>query len=168
MWRYNNKELEECPEWAFGFIYEITLDNKDDPGRPFRYYGQKTIRTDNKRLIGTRELKEKGKGQFRKYKSRKGAKKGQWIYFEEGLMETWKDYNSSSDTVKEMIADGVTYTKTILQFTSQKSLLNWKEYSQIICSGCLEDEYCLNLRVGNFRAKNIISALKKDAKINKK
>jgi len=168
MWYHQGKELRECPDWAFGFIYQIILDNKDDPSQPFTYYGQKTIRTDNKRVVGAKELKERGKGAFRKYKSKKGKKKGQWIYFEEGVQETWRDYNSSSDIVKELIEDGVPYRKTVIEFTSQKSLLNFKEYKQILCSGCLEDVNCLNLRMGNFHAKNVIRAIEKDLKVIEK
>ncbi len=167
MWQYNNQELKKCPTWAYGFIYEIELENKDHPDKPFRYYGQKTILTDNKRIIGQRELKEKGKGSFKKYKSKRGNKKGTWVYFEPAKEETWKDYNSSSDIVKEMIIEGVPHTKTILEFVSQKSLLNWSEMKQIVCNSCLEDEFCLNLRCGSYHSRNIINALKKDAKINK-
>lgn len=164
MWTYQGKELKECPKWAYGFIYKITLYNKDDHNNPFLYFGQKTIRTDSKRIIGTKELKEKGKSGFRKYKSKKGNKKGQWIYYEENKTETWKDYNSSSELVKEMILLGVPHKKEILEFTSQKSLLNWKEVVQIICSGCMENPLCLNKRVGNFHSRNIMESIKKDIK----
>jgi ribosomal protein S16 len=166
-WKYNNKELKECPKWAYGFIYEIILNNKDEPAKPFRYYGQKTIWTDNKRLIGVKELIEKGKGQFRKYKSKRGDKKGKWIYFEPSKEETWQNYPSSSDIVKKMIYDGVTHTKTVLEFVSQKGLLNWEEMKQIVCNACLEDENCLNKRIGSYHSRNIINALKKDSKIDK-
>jgi hypothetical protein len=162
MWYYQGTELKKCPEWAYGFIYKITLENKDDDINPLFYFGQKVIETDAKRVIGAKELKEKGKKPFNKYKSKRGEKKGQWIYFEAGKTETWKDYNSSSDLVKEMIENGVKFKKEILEFTGQKALLNWKEYSQIICSGCMESEYCLNRRVGNFHYRNIIQAIKKD------
>lgn len=165
-WTYNNKEVESLKEIEsilsykpFGFIYKITIQTEE--GIKI-YFGQKTLLTDAKRLIGAKELKEMGKQPFRKYKSKKGKKKGDWIYYEESKQETWVDYNSSSDEVKELIASGVNYTKEILEFVGQKSLLNWKETVQIICSGCLESEDCLNKRVGNFHARNIINALKKE------
>ena len=162
-WTYNNKEIKSLSDLpkdlqdSYGFIYKISIEDK---GKTLVYYGQKTIKTDAKRIIGARELKEKGKGQFRKYKSKKGKKRGQWIYFEEGVVETWKDYNSSSDIVKELIADGAEHTKEILEFTG-KALLNYREYSWIMCEGCMETEDCLNLKVGNFYSKNIQRAIKK-------
>lgn len=170
-WKYEGKEVNTLEELEgilgyepYGFIYLITLENTLNPSRPYIYFGQKTIQTDAKRIIGARELKEKGKKPFRKYKSKKGKKKGEWIYFEEGKQETWADYNSSSDIVKEMIKHNVSHTKEIIEFTTQKSLLNWRETKHIVCSDCMENEYCLNGRVGNFHAKNIINALEKDKK----
>ena len=163
-WKYEGKEileLKDLPENlqnSFGFIYKISLQYE---GKDLVYYGQKTIKTDAKRIIGIRELKERGKKPFRKYKSKRGDKKGQWIYYEEAKEETWKDYNSSSDLVKELIEQGVPYTKEILEFTS-RALLNYKEYSWILCEKCMETEDCLNLRVGNFQSRNIIKALKKE------
>jgi hypothetical protein len=165
-WTYNGTEVKSLLEIEsqlgyrpFGFIYKFTLQT--EKGIKI-YFGQKTLMTDNKRIVGQKELKERGKKPFRKYKSKKGTKKGEWIYFEEGLKETWADYNSSSDEVKELVESGVKHTKEILEFVRQKSLLNWKETVQIICSGCLESEDCLNKRIGNYFAVNIIKALKKE------
>ncbi|MFT6125894.1 MAG: hypothetical protein ACJAVA_000336 [Flavobacteriaceae bacterium] len=167
-WIYNGTEVKSLIEIEkilgyrpFGFIYKFTLFPEKDENVKI-YFGQKTLLTDNKRIVGQRELKERGKKPFRKYKSKKGTKKDQWIYFEEGLKETWIDYNSSSDEVKELVASGVRHTKEIIEFVQQKALLNWKETVQIICSGCLESEDCLNKRVGNYFAVNIIKALKKE------
>lgn len=163
-WTYNNKEIKSLSDLpkdlqdSYGFIYKISIKDKEST---LIYYGQKTIRTDAKRIIGAKELKEKGKGQFRKYKSKKGKKRGQWIYFEEGKVETWAEYNSSSDIVKELIEKGEQHTKEILEFTS-KALLNYKEYKWILCSNCMETEECLNLKVGNFYSKNIQKAIKKE------
>lgn len=165
MWYYKNKPIESLSDLpkelqdSFGFVYKISIFEKPNED-PLVYYGQKTIKTDAKRIIGQRELKEKGKGKFNKYKSKKGGKKGQWIYFEKGTAETWKDYNSSSEIVKEMIANGVEHRKEILEFTS-KALLNYREHCWILCEGCMETERCLNLRCGNFYSKNIQMAIKK-------
>ena len=165
-WIYKNKKVSSLKQISellgytpYGFIYRITLQHE---GQELIYFGQKTMQTDAKRIIGQRELKERGKKPFRKYKSKKGKKKGTWIYYEEGKSETWQTYDSSSDQVKELIAQGVPHRKEILEFTTQKSLLNWFEMRQIVCTGCLESEYCLNRRVGNYHARNIILALKKD------
>ena len=163
MWKYEGKPIYKISDLpkdlqdSYGFIYKISIKDKE---KDLIYFGQKTIKTDAKRIIGAKELMEKGKSQFRKYKSKKGKKKGQWVYYEEGKVETWKDYNSSSDTVKELIGSGAEYTKEILEFTS-KALLNYMEHKHIICSNCMETEECLNLRCGNFYLRNIIKALKK-------
>lgn len=168
-WIYQGKEVTTLKEIEnilgyepYGFIYKITLSNAVDLGKDYTYYGQKTIKTDAKRIVGTKELKERGKKPFNKYKSKKGKKKGEWVYFEAGKMETWADYNSSSEIVKQLIEKETSHAKEILEFTTQKSLLNWKETKAIICSDCIENEYCLNRRVGNFHAKNVINALEKD------
>ena len=165
-WTYKNKPIESLSEIEsqmgyrpFGFIYKMTLET--DHGVKI-YFGQKTLLTDAKRIVGQKELKERGKKPFRKYKSKKGKKEGDWIYYEEGKQETWIDYCSSSDEVKELVSLGVNYTKEIVEFVGQKSLLNWKEAVAIICSKCMESEDCLNKRIGNFHSRNIINALKKE------
>lgn len=163
-WEYNNKiikTLSDLPKElqnSYGFVYKISIENK---GKTLVYYGQKTIKTDAKRIVGQRELKERGKKHFRKYKSKKGKKKGQWVYYEEAKEETWKDYNSSSDIVKELISEGAKYKKEILEFSS-KALLNYKEHCWILCEKCMETEDCLNLKIGNFFSKNIQNAMKKE------
>ena len=161
MWIYNGIEIKTFSQITnilgyapYGFIYQFNFENSF-------YIGQKTLKTDAKRIIGAKELKEKGKSSFRKYKSKKGKKRGQWIYFEEGKQETWLDYNSSSDIVKEMITEGVPYTKEILKFVKHKSLMNYLEMKEVICAGCMETEDCLNLRIGNNYSSNIIKALNK-------
>jgi len=166
-WVYNNEEVKSLKEIEtilgyrpFGFIYLITLENPK--GKTLTYFGQKTLLTDAKRIVGQRELKEKGKKPFRKYKSKKGKKQGEWVYYENRKEETWQTYNSSSVEVQALIESGVKHTKQILKFTTQKSLLNWLEMKQVVCSDCLEDENCLNRRIGNYHQRNIINALKKE------
>lgn len=151
------QDLPEELQDSYGFIYKISIE---DGKNVLIYYGQKTIRTDAKRIIGKKELMEKGKSQFRKYKSKKGGKKGQWIYYEPNTQETWLNYNSSSDIVKELIGQGANHKKEILEFTS-KSLLNYKEFKWILCEECMETSNCLNLRVGNFYSRNIQMAIEK-------
>lgn len=153
-WYYNNTQITELPKEhkkAVGFIYAIYFNTGE------YYYGQKTLELSKKQIVAESTAVKEGKSNFRKYKSKKGKNRGKWIYYRENYdSDSWKEYLSSSDIVKRMIEEGVPYKKEILQFVNKKGQLNWEETKKIICSGCMEDEKCLNLRTGNYHKSNIL------------
>lgn len=150
-WIHNGKEITEVPSKAVGFIYRFDFDDGTF------YFGQKTLSLSKKRIVAESTAKKNGKSLYRKYKSKTGKNKGQWIYYiDEYDSDSWVDYKSSSDLVKQKIEDGEKYRKEILMFVTHKGQLNWEETKIIICSGCMEDENCLNLRTGNYHKRNII------------
>lgn len=57
---------------------------------------------------------------------------------------TWRNYESSSKELKELIKNGAVIEKEILQFAYSKSELTLLETQQIICNSCLTDENSLN------------------------
>lgn len=151
-WVYKGKEIKEVPKKAVGFIYKFTFPEDDT-----FYYGQKTLSLSTKKLVAETTAIKNGKSNYRKYKSKSGKNKGKWIYYrDEYDNDSWKDYLSSSDLVKEKIKSGEKYEKEIIEFLHHKGQLNWEELKLIICSGCMEDEQCLNQRAGNHHKRNIL------------
>lgn len=152
-WIYKGEEITSIPpqfEDYEGFTYKITISDGA------YYLGKKNLTLSKKRKVGKREISEKGKSAFRKYKSKKGKNKGEWVYYEETRLEEWQSYYGSSDEVRELIESGVDYRKEILHFSKTKGELTWREHKLIVCSDCMEDKLCLNKRVGNFHKRNII------------
>lgn len=56
----------------------------------------------------------------------------------------WRNYESSSKELKELIKNGAKIKKQILEFCFSKSDLSLSETKYIICNGGLEDENSLN------------------------
>lgn len=157
-WIYKGREITSIPqqfEDYEGFTYRITLSDGT------YYLGKKNLTLSKKRKIGAKELAERGKSAFRKYKSKKGENKGKWIYYEDKRTEEWQQYYGSSDEVKEIVESGADYSKEILSFYKTKGELTYREHKLIICSDCMEDERCLNKRVGNFHKRNVIRYIAK-------
>ena len=84
-------------------------------GTPYYYYGKKN-------LTSTR-----GRGKNKKTTE-----------------STWRNYESSSKELKEMIKKGAIIEKEILEFAYNKSELTLLETKYIICNNCLEDSNSLN------------------------
>lgn len=157
-WTFQGKVVKEIKDFPKkyqkyeGFIYEITLDSGE------RYIGQKQLKVKNNRKIGLRELETyPDKRKIRKRKVKKGKDKGKWVYYEERFKEDWQEYIGSSDVVKQKVKDGMGYKKEILMFVKTKSLLNFYEMKEIVCTDCMEDENCLNDHVGVHFKHNIIN-----------
>lgn len=164
-WKYRGEEITSIPpEYvdAEGFIYKITLEDGT------YYFGKKNLELSAKRKIGKRELEERGKSAFRKYKSKKGKNKGEWIYYEDLTKSDWQEYYGSSEEVKYQIESGIDYTKEILEFAWTKGELTWLEHKLIVCSDCMEQELCLNRRVGNFHKKHTLKYAENRIRKNKK
>ena len=56
----------------------------------------------------------------------------------------WRNYESSSKELKDMIKKGATIEKEILEFAYSKSELTLLETKHIICNNCIEDINSLN------------------------
>lgn len=164
-WIYEGKKiksLEDIPEEFIdyeGVIYCIVAHD----GSSQEYIGQKQIWRLRKRIIGQRELETyPDKRKLRKYKSKKGKNKGNWVYYEEikednGLI----DYCGSNDRLNEEIKKGLQVTKYILKFVKKKSMLNYWEEKYLICEGVLEHptKYYNDNIGGRFFKSNILKNL---------
>lgn len=135
MWLYNNKNIEsmeDMPEEAYGFIYEIL---HIPSGK--RYLGKKVLYFRRNKKIGKRELekiklerKEKG------IKGRAPAKK-------EVITESdWKTYYGSHEKIKELVKRGKPedFKREILQFVFSKKLLTYYENKWLFLKGVLEGD----------------------------
>jgi len=160
MWLYQGNKIESLEDIEkihgsipYGFLYNIVGAN----GR--EYIGRKNLRIKNSRVIGKRELeKHPDKRTLRKYKSKKGKKKGQWIYYEERYKENnWLEYTGSNDMLNRDIDNGMEVTKYILEFVDDEKMMSYKEMRQIVCTGALEDERFYNDHVDKrYFKKNIL------------
>ena len=161
VWLYAGREiksLDDIPEEfkdCEGVIYCIVA--KD--GTKQEYIGQKKIWRKKKRVIGKRELATyPDKRKLKKYKSKKGKKKGTWIYYEELIEDNgFIEYCGSNDLLKKDIKNGVEITKYILRFIKKESMLNYWEQKYQFCEGVLENEnkYYNDNIGGRFYTRNI-------------
>jgi hypothetical protein len=143
-WQYNGEtiqSIEDVPEQYKeydGIIYCLCVAG----GRYQEYIGQKLIWRNKKRIIGSRELKTyPDKRKLRKYKSKKGGKKGEWIYYEESVEDNgFMGYYGSNDMLKEDIKNGAVVTRYILRFVKKASMLNYWENKHLFCESVLEQE----------------------------
>ena len=147
-WIYEGKEInsiEDVPEGAIAYIYNIVTSE----GR--EYLGSKVLWHDNKRKIGAKEYaNHPDKRTLRKYKSKRGKNKGEWVYYEERKKESdWKTYTGSSDELNEDIANGVEITKYILKFVFSEAHVLYEETKAIFCTGALESPKFYNNHVLN-------------------
>jgi len=159
MWIYKGKEISSIEDLleeekdAHGFIYNIVAEN----GR--EYIGKKNLRIKNSRKIGKKELNNtKDKRKLRKYKSKRGKDKGEWVYFEERYKDSgWVNYTGSNDQLNKDIKSGVKITKYILEFVQSESIMCYKEMKAIACTGAMEDERFYNDHIDSrYYKKNII------------
>jgi hypothetical protein len=117
------KDKSQKAEWTLNGKKDFIIPEKaigfiyliEIIGTPFYYYGKKN-------LTSTR-----GRG-------KKAVTKE----------STWRNYESSSKEVKELIKSGKKIKKTILEFAYSKSELTLKETQAIICNNCLTDSNSLN------------------------
>lgn len=161
-WIYNGNKIqsiEDVPEGAIGFIYNIVTYNVGGKGEAKEYIGSKVLFHDNKRLIKSKEYeKHPDKRTLRKYKSKRGKNKGEWMYYEDRKKESdWMTYTGSNDKLNSDIAEGVGITKYILKFVFKESHLLYEETKAIFCTGALEEERFYNDHaLSRFFKKNII------------
>ena len=157
-WIYEGKEIksmDDIPkefENAYGFIYNIVTEE----GR--EYIGKKNLSHRNSRVIGKRELATyPDKRKLRKYRSKSGKKKGEWIYYEERYKDSgWMHYTGSNEQLNKDISKGIGITKYILKFVVKESLMLFEETKAIMCTNALEEEKFYNDHAGNFYKKNIM------------
>lgn len=149
-------DLPKEDQGAFGFIYCIVLNHG---GKSYEYYGKKNFFSVQSKRASSKQVKEKGKSAFRRKKQKKGKNAGEWYYYEEVRKEmNWKDYNSSSKEVLNMIKNGAHFTKYIVQIVQEQSMMNYFECKHQFCSGVLEKERFLNGNIlGRFHKQNIIN-----------
>lgn len=117
-WKYKGKEIIEVPEGAIGFVYLITFTDGD------KYIGKKN-------LFSTRRIKVKDR------KNRKVVVKE----------SNWKVYCSSSDTVKERIKNGESFSREILMFGDSKGAITFLEIKEMIIRCVLCDDMYLNKNI---------------------
>lgn len=141
MWLYNGKQinsLNDIPKElrnSYGFVYNIVCSNG------MEYIGQKRLASKTKKFLSDRAVKQRGKEGLA-FVIRKNKRK----YYEWSIKETnWLTYTGSSKKLNEDIRkNGVTFTKYILDFCSDKTLLNYLEHKNIMCTSAMEEEKFYN------------------------
>lgn len=128
-WTYNGKEilsLDDMPPQTLGFIYRV---ENLDTGK--YYIGRRTVCSKKKRKLTIAEKKLP-----------ENARKT--IVYEMKESAGWKTYAGSNTTLKEEVKQGANIKKYILHYCCTKAEITYKESSEIICSGALEDPLSYN------------------------
>ena len=117
-WKYKGKVVEEVPEGAEGFIYEIVFENGDF------YIGKKSF-------WSVRRVKVKGR-----INKKKIVKES-----------NWQVYASSSKIVKKRIESGEAHTKLIVHMCASKACTMYFEVYEMIMRKVLCAPKALNLNI---------------------
>jgi len=160
MWIFEGKEIKSLSDIpkeyknSFGFVYNIVGTNGKE------YIGQKRLFTERSKVASQKQVSLKGKSFFRRKTIKSGKKKGQIQYYETARKESnWVAYSGSSKKLTEDIKkNGVLFTKYILCFCEDKTILNYMEHKNILCTGAMEEEKFYNdyTQIKVFK-KNIIN-----------
>ena len=105
-WIYNGSELTEAPKDAVGYIYRIDINNAF-------YIGLKRFYTHRKVNKGKKELAlQDGRASKKKLVTKES---------------NWKNYCSSSETVKQLVEEGYPPLRTILRICYSLKELSYYE-----------------------------------------
>lgn len=134
MWMYDNEEItsiEQVPEGAMGFVYLlINLET----GR--RYIGKKYLYSERKTKLGKKEVAALENKRLKKWKMVK--KESEWL-----------NYTSSSEEIKKEIAEGVQFSKIILQWTYSKMETYYLEVKLQFKNDVLESDEWYNKNIAS-------------------
>ena len=135
-WYYNDKEIDSIEEMkvhepkVWGFVYLMSLYDIKTGELKYQYIGKKNIYSKRKRSFGKKEVAS--------MKDKRGKK------YEYVIKESdWKTYLSSNSFIKDN-ANKYKIKREILMFSTNDMDLKYKEAKEIICRGCLEDDFFLN------------------------
>lgn len=136
MWIYEGKQINKISDIpkelqdSYGFVYNIVCSNG------MEYIGQKRLASKTKKYLSDRAVKQRGKEGL-SFVIKKNKRK----YYEWVIKETnWLTYTGSSKKLTEDIKkNGITFTKYILQFCSDKTMLNYTEHKNIMCTSAMEE-----------------------------
>ena len=131
-----NPEYEDIPQEYVGFVYRIT-DNETGE----MYIGQKRLRK-TKTLPITKTRRRRTRTQ---------------------VESDWRTYHSSSDTIKEGLVSGRTYTREILRFGYSKGDLSYLETKyQFEMGVLLSDKYLNGIINCRIHQKHLSDKLKEE------
>ena len=134
-WFYDNKPIESIDDMkvhepkVWGFVYLLSLyDSKGNI--KYQYIGKKNIYSKRKKVFGKRQIAAMKDKRAKKY--------------EYNITESdWKTYVSSNKYIKDNHSK-YNVKREILMFSTNDMDLKYKEAKEIICGGCLEDDFFLN------------------------
>ena len=135
-WYYNDKEIDSIEEMkvhepkVWGFVYLMSLYDIKTGELKYQYIGKKNIYSKRKRSFGKKEVASMKDKRCKKY---------EYVIKE----SDWKTYLSSNSFIKDN-ANKYKIKREILMFSTNDMDLKYKEAKEIICRGCLEDDFFLN------------------------
>jgi hypothetical protein len=145
-WKYLNQEIKSIDDMkinepkVWGFVYMLTLYNKQTGKLAYRYIGKKNIYSVTSKTATKTEMATMKKSEFKRTK----MKNGTWKYYRTIVKESnWKDYISSNLFIKRN-SGKYRIEREILLFSKNDNDLKYKEAKEIICQGALETEHFLN------------------------
>lgn len=135
-WTFKGKTVKNIEDMqihepkVWGFVYLMSLYDIKTGELKYRYIGKKNIYSKRKRSFGKKEVAS--------MKDKRGKK------YEYVIKESdWKTYLSSNSFIKDN-ANKYKIKREILMFSTNDMDLKYKEAKEIICRGCLEDDFFLN------------------------
>lgn len=135
-WTFKGKNVKNIEDMqihepkVWGFVYLMSLYVIKTGELKYQYIGKKNIYSKRKRSFGKKEVAS--------MKDKRGKK------YEYVIKESdWKTYLSSNSFIKDN-ANKYKIKREILMFSTNDMDLKYKEAKEIICRGCLEDDFFLN------------------------
>lgn len=145
-WYYNNQEINSIDDMkkyepkVFGFVYHLTLCDKNSKEPLLYYIGKKNIYS----VISKTATKKEFESNPKSYFQRKKMKNGTWKYYKTIINESnWKNYFSSNSFIKEN-KNNYDIKREILLFSTNDSDLTYREAKEIMCSEALDNNLYLN------------------------
>ncbi len=138
MWEYKGiiiDSIDKVPEGAVGYVYRMVCTSNSEHLSKF-YIGKKSLYSERKTYLTKKEIALLPNKRLKKWKT--VVKESNWL-----------EYESSSEEIKKLIAEGLEFKKEILHFAFSKWQLTYLEVKTQFEMNVLEREDCFNGNILN-------------------
>jgi len=144
-WIYKNKPFTEVPEGFIGFTYKITCISQSSKFYGWTYFGMKNFFSTTTKKLGKRAIAAlPDKRMSKKLTTTKES--------------NWRNYNSSSKELQELIKKNPThFKKEIVELCKTKKQMSFKELELLIKNDVLYDDKNWNQNIlSKFFRKDVL------------
>lgn len=121
-WIYRDEEVHNMPDGINAFVYKIEIGG-------YFYIGKKNVYSKRKIRLGKKALAEDKRKKYRHV-----------------VKETWQNYFSSSEEVKQLIKEGETPVRYIIRLC--RSTKEATYYEDKLLHNAITEDNCLNKNIG--------------------